>query len=369
MVLNNMQPRLARYRQFIEEQFLSSLTWNTDYSLERLSDRIRDAAKRGMYRKILFTGMGCSAIVSDVVKGFLAAEHSNLYIEVINDYDINYLFDVESLKNDDTLVVISSYSGHSQEPIMAYEKIKAYTDNIIFLTTGGKLQEIADKDDVSLMYWRLRSPDREYPLFHVPQYLGILLDVFFELGLLSSNYLNELSATQEFLKSLDTQNAKTVAQQLHDREIMLLASPKWHLSLLKLATMHFNEMAMAPAHRNFFNEFTHSEIAALSNPSSPKAVMLFEDPDENDYTKKKIANTKALLTSDIPQNANITYLSISLQGDTFLKKLFSALLFVQQVSLALGEYYDTPSRELISLAAGNPWYNQKTIQNEQVSTP
>lgn len=364
-----MQPRLARYRQFIEEQFIPSLTWNKDYSFERLSDRIRDTAKRGMYRKILFTGMGCSAIVSDVVKGFLTAENSNIYVEVINDYDINYLFDVESLKNGDTLVVISSYSGHSQEPIMAYERIKAYTDNIIFLTTGGKLQEITDRDGVSLIYWRLRNPDREYPLFHVPQYLGILLDVFFELGFLSSNYLSELSAAQDFLRSLDAQSAMAIARQLQNREIMLLASPKWHLSLLKLTTMHFNEMAMASAHRNFFNEFTHSEIAALSNPSSPKAVVLFEDADEDEYTKTKMANAKALLTSDVPQNVNITCLSIGLQGDTFLKKLFSTLLFVQQIALTLGEYYDTPSRELISLAAGNPWYNQKTIQGEQASTP
>lgn len=76
----------------------------------------------------------------------------------------------------------------------------------------------------------------------------------------------------------------------------MLASPKWHQSLLKLAKMHFNEMAMAPAARNYFHEFCHSEVATLSDPGCRHAVLLFRDTDDDAYTQAKMDNLAALLT-------------------------------------------------------------------------
>lgn len=49
------------------------------------------------------------------------------------------------------------------------------------------------------------------------------------------------------------------------------------------------------------------------------------------------------------------------------RQFFSTVQFIQYVSYFLGVYYDYESRELISMAAGNPWYNQKIIQKENKS--
>jgi glucose/mannose-6-phosphate isomerase len=89
--------------------------------------------------------MDCSAIVFDIVKGFFADQKIPIYVEVINDYEIDFLVSKEILQDGKTLVIISSYSGFSQEPINAYHKIKEYTKDIIFLTSGGKLEQIAKK--------------------------------------------------------------------------------------------------------------------------------------------------------------------------------------------------------------------------------
>lgn len=363
-----MQPRLKRYREFIEEQYVPSLLWNEDYSLERLSEKIKVAAKAGKYKKIIFTGMGCSAIVSDVLKGFFTTAGLSVYVEVINDYDIDYVLDKEGLKRGDTLVVISSYSGYSQEPIHAYHKIKKYTDNIVFLTSGGELERIADEEQIALIRWVLRQPDREYPLFHVPQYFGILLDIFYKLGIIDSNYFAELKRTSEFLSAFPQKKvgeAEALAKQLRDHNIIFVASPKWHLSLLKLADMHINEMSMTPAHRHYLHEFTHSEVATLSNPKTPQAVVVLRDDEDDEYTQRKIQNLQQLLTAPVQENKNIAFAPIDVEGKNFFEKFFSTLLFIQHVALSLGEYYDVSSRELISQAAGNPWYNQETIRNEQ----
>jgi len=362
-----MQPRLKRYKQFIEKEFISRLTRNKEYSLA-LKKELEDKIRSKQFSKILFTGMGCSAIVSDIIKGFFADQKIPIHVEVINDYEIDFLVNKEILQDGKTLVIISSYSGFSQEPINAYEKIKEYTKDIIFLTSGGKLEQIAKKENVSLIYWKIVNPDREYPLFYAPQYFVILLDVFYKLGMIRSNYESELKKAAEAIKKEFTKNkikeAEKVAKNLRNKDIILLASPKWYLTLLKLVKMHINEMAMAPAHRNFIHEFTHSEIAVLTNPKSKQALLIFRDKNEDNYTKNKIDNFIKILTEKVPQNKNITVQEIKINQKDFFQQFFFTLLFIQYISYFLGVYYNYKSRELISRAAQNPWYNIKTIKKE-----
>lgn len=368
MHLESYQPRLQRYQKFINKQFIDSLLWNKDYSIENIREDLKKKISSGQIKKIIFTGMGCSAIVSDLIKGFFADQKNSTYVDVINDYDLDILVDKADLMDEKTLIIVSSYSGHSQEPIHFYNKIKNLTPNIVFLTSGGKLADIATKDDISIIYWKLRNPDREYPLFHVTQYFSILLDAFFELKILKSNFQDVLKETTDYLKNEFTlekiEQANKLAQKLRDREIVFIASPKWYVSLLKLADMHFNEMSMASAHRNFFHEFTHSEIAAFSHPKQKMAIVLFRDIGDDQYINDKMDKFIKIITNPATQNENIELLEIVLNQQNFVSKLFSTLLFLNHMAYFLGLYYNTPSRELISTAAGNPWYSQEIIQSE-----
>jgi glucose/mannose-6-phosphate isomerase len=361
-------PRLSRYKRFLETEFLEGMLRNDEYSIELLKEDLLGKIKKKQFSKIVFTGMGCSAIVSDLIKGFFISEGIPIEVEVINDYDLEYLIGKKTLSSDSTLIIISSYSGHSQEPINAYNAMKKINKNIIFLTSGGKLGELGIREEVSIIYWRLKSPDREYPLFHVPQYLSILLNVFHGLGMLPSNYQRELTEMVSYLKEELSEEKKAqavyVAEQLKDRDIVLLATAKWYEVLLKIVKMHFNEMAMAPAHCNYFHEFCHSEVAVLSDPVSRQGIVLFKD-EEDDYTEEKIQNLMRLLSPDLKQNHNISFIQLEMNQDSFLKKLFSTLLFIHYVTYELGRYYNVSSRGLISGAAQNPWYSIETIKREE----
>lgn len=363
-----MQPRLKEYKQFIEKKYIDSLTKNKDYSLDGLKTELKQKIKLGHFRRIVFTGMGCSVIVAEIIKGFFIDQKIPISVEVVNDYELDYLIDREILKDDKTLFIISSYSGYSQEPVKFYEKIKKLTKNIIFLTSGGKLKKIAESENVSIIYWQLRNPDEQYSLFHAPQFFSILLDIFFELKIIKSNYQQELFKTTQYLKKEFSRQrivqAKQIAQKLKGREIVFLATPQWYLTLLKLVTMHFNEMAMAPAHRNYFHEFTHGEIVAFTQPKAKLAAVIFKDTQEDEYTKNKRRDLVNILTEKVKPNKNIEIVVINIKQSGFFKKFFSTLLFMQYIAYFLGVYYNTESRELIAKIAGNPWYKQISLNYE-----
>ncbi|MFC8627689.1 SIS domain-containing protein [Streptomyces anulatus] len=363
-----MFARLDRYADFLKARYRSDFLKPDEYSLDEITPELRESIKSGRFKRIVFSGMGCSAIVSDVIGTFLNAAGAGVEILVFNDYDFPYLVPRSVVEDEGTLFIISSYSGHSEEPVRVFRTLAGHYHRTLLLTSGGRLAELGREAGVSVARWELSEPDREYPLFHVGQYFAILLDMFLQLGLISGDHRAEVAElpghlAADFTPALE-EKARTTAQVSQDANIIMLASPKWYMSLLKLAKMHLNEMAMAPATRNYFHEFCHSEVATLSDPDRRYSVLLFRDPDDDAYTRHKMDNLVRLLTRDIPQNRNVVVTEIALDQPTFMRKYFTGLEFVQHTALQLGRFYDTRSRDLISEAAGNPWYHTTAIEAE-----
>jgi glucose/mannose-6-phosphate isomerase len=363
------ESRIVRYDSFINNEFLAGFLKGDEYSLEDMDDVLVKKIMSGQFRRIVFTGMGCSAIVSDVIRGYLIERGLALDIYVVNDYDFHFLVPDSVIEDEATLIIVSSYSGHSSEPVIAVQRLLHVGHRVLLLTSGGRLAEVGKENNISIMYWRLREPDREYPLFHVAQYFAILVDVFVKFGLLGPEHLDELPVLPEQLRAdFDEEKSeivRQVAEASRDANIILVAPPKWHESLLKLCKMHLNEIAMVPATRNYFHEFCHSEIASLSDPERRHTVLLFCDADSDEYTQKKTDNLERLLTAPVPQNKNVFVHRVELNQQGFLRNFFGALDFIQRLTLELGRYTNVASRELISEAAGNPWYHSTTIEAER----
>ena len=68
--------------------------------------------------------MGCSSVVSDIVKGFFLRERIPIHVEVINDYDSDWFIDRQVMKDDSTLMFIVCYSGWSVEPCLFFESME-----------------------------------------------------------------------------------------------------------------------------------------------------------------------------------------------------------------------------------------------------
>ncbi|GFH34804.1 SIS domain-containing protein [Streptomyces pacificus] len=363
-----MRPRLERYQEFLEQEYRSGFTKSDEYDISGVSEELAKKMRGGHFTRIVFSGMGCSAIVSDAIRVFFNSIRNDLEVHVFNDYDFAYLIPRSVIEDDRTLIVLSSYSGHSNEPVLAFHALSPMHHRVLLLTSGGRLGELGEEHGVSLARWTLGRPDREYPLFHVGQYFSILVDMFLKLGLLDKDHGPEVRALAQDLETDFTpalrELAADAAVRSEDSNIIMIGSPKWHESLLKLAKMHFNEIAMVPATRNYFHEFCHSEVATLSDPVRRHSILIFSDPEEDDYTRAKRENLVSLLTAPIPQNGNVTVTEVELDQPTFIRQYFTALEFVQYLVLDLGKARETASRNLISEAAGNPWYHGTTIEAE-----
>lgn len=364
-----MQPRLERLEPMLGDPLFESILWGHDYDLDGLNDDLKARIESKEIKRIVFYGMGCSSVVSDIVKGFFAMHDVPYEVRVVNDYDYQWFLSEDVLTDDQTLTVIVCYSGWSVEPCLFYDRMNELTENrnLIVLTGGGKIAEMCRRDGTSLIQYQLRHADREYPLYHVQQFFAIFLDVFHRLGMTESSYEKELRKAVEYLKfefnDATIERARMVAERMQNSRIALLATAKWYVPLLKQVAMFFNEIAMVPTHRHLLHEFSHTEVAAYSNPTEKQTIMIFRDIDDDQYTQEKIQTFERLFgDKSVPQNRNIELVIVDLDQSDFFQKFFYAHFFTVYASYFLGQAADVEGRDLISLAAKNPWWSEKNIE-------
>ncbi|GHJ33907.1 hypothetical protein TPA0910_83400 [Streptomyces hygroscopicus subsp. sporocinereus] len=364
-----VQPRLERLEPMLGNPLFESLLWGHEYDLSGLDESLRERIASGQFKRIVFYGMGCSSVVSDIVKGFFLSERIPVQVQVINDYDLEWFVDREVMKDPSTLTIIVCYSGWSVEPCLFYDTMREMTgnQNLIVLTGGGKIAGLCREHGSSLIQYKLRHADREYPLYHVQQFFAIFLDLFHQLGITQRSYKEELEESVTFLKNEFSEGtlkrAEAIAEKLRDSRIVLLGTADWYVTLLKQTTMFFNEIAMVPTHRNLLHEFSHTEVAAYSDPSGKQAMVVFRDANADDYTRNKIQTLEKLFgDKSVPQNRNIEFVTIDLDQENFFKKFFFGHFFTVYIAYYLGLHADVTGRDLISIAAGNPWWSQRSIE-------
>lgn len=363
-----MQGRLERLSPMLGDTLFDSILAGHEYDMSLLNEGLRERIASGRFNRIVFYGMGCSSVVSDIVKGFFLKEGIPIHVDVVNDYDFEWFVNPRNLADERTLTIIVCYSGWSVEPCLFYEKMRRLTGNknLVVLSGGGKIASLCQEQGTSLILYKLRYADREYPLYHVQQFFAIFLDLFHVLGITESSYRDELEECVRHLKhtfdGATLKRAEDIAERLQGSRIALLATADWYVALLKQTTMFFNEIAMVPTHRNLLHEFSHTEVAAYSDPAQKQAIVTIRDSSCDEYTKSKIDIMEKLFTEQVPQNQNIEFVIVDLDQDTFLKKFFFGHFFTVYIAYYLGRLADVTGRDLISIAAQNPWWSQQSIE-------
>ena len=142
---------------------------------KQVSDTIKNSESINLssnYNKVVIAGMGGSAIAGLIVKDLLP--QMNIVVER------NYI--PNTAINQNTLVIVSSYSGKTEETLSYYHSAKELTNNIFGITSGGELLETLKNDNKDCYVLPEGYPPRSAT--------GYSLTVLIKL--LNSNLLNDL---------------------------------------------------------------------------------------------------------------------------------------------------------------------------------
>jgi len=268
---------------------------------------------------IVLAGMGGSAIGGELASSYLRYE-LKIPFTVCRNYRL------PGYVNRNSLVIISSYSGNTEETISAFEDALARDANIVCITTGGKIAELADKHGCPIVKIPSGLQPRAalgfsvIPILFILKDLGlakfdetILTDLARGLKAYRGHYVREAGAEQN--------PAKQLAVKLHGKLPLIYSGPDLFDAVATRWKGQFCENAETLAFHNYFSEFNHNELVGFNKINhfreSLVAVIL---RDSSDHVR--IAKRMSVIAEQL-QEKGIEVVNVFSQGDFPLGRIFS----------------------------------------------
>ena len=284
---------------------------------------------------LLYVGMGGSAIAGDLIKDILFDS-----LKVPSNVVRGYLAPAYCTEN--TLTIASSYSGNTEETLSAVQAAAAKGSQVVVVTSGGKIKELAEKNGWSLIIIPQGYQPRQalgyifFTLYHVLGNTGLISDYQKNLGYL-------IDAAKHWAKIYDYPNSAAsvlpfdMANKIRGRIPIIYSSAPLLRTVGVRWRNQINENAKSMAFSNAFPELNHNEIVGWeceTNLGKNFIVILLENEDPHPRIKKRIEITKEII-----KKKGVEVIDLYSAGKDPLEKVFSLIVLGDWVSYYLALAY------------------------------
>ena len=234
-------------------------------------------------KNIVVIGMGGSAIGGDLVRSYLS---SKLLIpfQVVRNYVLPEYVD------DETLVIVSSYSGNTEETLSALDDAIGRKAMIAAISTGGMLEDVCKLNEIPMA----KLPEGMQPRAAIGfSFVPTLL--FFEKIKLVKNLTKEVESAitllkktrQEFIEdnNIDSNPAKRIAKTCHGKIPIIYTGP----TVTDIVGVRWKgqicENAKNLAFVNHYAEFNHNELVGWADSAKAlkKHLVVIQLHDSDDH--------------------------------------------------------------------------------------
>jgi glucose/mannose-6-phosphate isomerase len=244
------------------------------------SDSIEIPESYKTVNRVVLLGMGGSGAANEAAKEILLKY--GMPIESIHDYDLLGYVD------ENTLVIASSYSGNTEEPLQAFAAARNKGSKLFAITTGGKLKELVGEYDCPSFLINFKAqPRMAFAYLFMP-----LLRIFMKLDIFSPDFdkndnWNELEKLTKSLSpefSTEENIAKSIALSIQNKLPVIYSSPLLKSCGLRLKNQ-FNENYKSFAIHEYLPELNHNSIEGYGQRTIPVSVILMNSAFDSDRIK------------------------------------------------------------------------------------
>ena len=265
--------------------------------IENFDNQIEEALKIGSAAKlsasnkeikhVLVTGLGGSGIGGTLV-GHLISANAKLPYQVNKDYFLpNYV-------NENTLVIVSSYSGNTEETLQAMEVAMEKGAQIACICSGGKVEHIAKKNGYDYITIPGGMPPRSCLGYSFVQILFILgfhkiIDLDYKTSL--QNSINLLRRDKDIIK----ETSQSIANKLFNKYPVIYSGSDYEAVGIRFR-QQLNENSKILCSHHVFPEMNHNELVGWAKSYDNIAVLMIENEDDYSRTKKRMDICKEIFS-------------------------------------------------------------------------
>jgi glucose/mannose-6-phosphate isomerase len=268
----------------------------------------------GRFQRVVLAGMGGSWMAGALVRDVQLARAPIL---IHRSYELP-----TDLPTEGTLVVVSTYSGDTEETLSAYEAARARGLPLVGITRGGRLAAWCRRDGVPLVCIPADPPTMQ-PRCATGYMVGILVRLLERLGLADVDAAARITALAQRLNQfmpIARQRGTELAAKLVSATPIVYASPPY-ATVARIIKIKFNENSKIPAFWNVFPELNHNEMIGWTMPRGQYQFVMLRDAAERPRILRRM-DLMAELLGELGLPSHV----VPIEGQTDLEKLFTTLL-------------------------------------------
>lgn len=269
-----------------------------DQLIERFPAQLVEAMEIGENATILpydhelnlvyVAGLGGSGIGGDFVSELISDECKIPYI-------VGKGYSIPAFINHNSLAIVSSYSGNTEETLTALEALQKTGAKIIVVSSGGKLVEIAKENgyDYILVPGDWPSPRACLGFSFVQQ-----LYIMEKLGYISDAFKSQLRASIDLIK-FDNEDIKAqalrIAKQLHKKTPIIYTTDRMESVAVRLR-QQINENSKMLCWHHVIPEMNHNELVGWKDQRNDVAVLYLRNKDDYPRNAVRIDINKKIIS-------------------------------------------------------------------------
>lgn len=291
-----------------------SIVFNQPEQITHSLEVNKDVRVEGEFDEIILAGMGGSGHPGDLLN---ALQVTKIPLRVHRSYGLPKLYGRKPL------VIVSSYSGNTEEALSAYQAAREQGLGLMVNTAGGKLAEWCKRDKTPLVKIDFAGQQPRHTLF--ASFVGLAT------ALKNSGLADDIS---EDLRRVATALPASIASleepghsqaKIFNGKIPVITTSKTLSFAAQNFKIQINENAKHPAFWNDFPELNHNEMVGFSRTDvSPNnfSVLIIRDSADHPRVKARME-----VTAELYRNWGLDVSIFDVAGQTLLEKMFYAIIF------------------------------------------
>lgn len=332
---------LSQIKSLDKSGMLQSIEFLDEQCAEAFNDLkgVNFPADLSQAKNIVVAGMGGSALGAHIIDSLFSGE-LKVPLEIVNDYHL------PAYVSKETLVILSSYSGSTEETVSCLKEVQALGCRVIVLTAGKDLAEYKTQNKLAGYIFNPHFNPCGSPRMGLGYSLFGMMLIFGKLGLIKF----EETEIKKAIKTIEKYNeafgvaamsANNPAKQLASKmkgKIPVYFSSGFLAGNMHTAANQLNENAKSFAAWFLLPEINHHLMEGLVFPEELKkqlAFVFFESELNEERVQKRFA-----LTKEVAAQKGMETLSYVFQEKTKLGQVFEMLVLGSYVSFYLAMLYN-----------------------------
>ncbi len=284
------------------------------------------------FSNIVVTGLGGSGIGGSIVQNYV-------FDKLKIPFFVNKDYFLPAFVNKHSLVIVCSYSGNTEETLMAMQQARKMKANIICITSGGKVAEFAGAKHYDCILVPAGMPPRSCLGYSLVQ----LLCVLYNFGYIGNNFEREIKAAIKLMKNnqADIQKkAMAIAKKIEGKMPIVYSSSAIEGVAIRFR-QQLNENSKLLSWQGAVPEMNHNELVGWRDDATDKAVILLRNEDDFNRVQARMEIGKKIM-----KKYNASIIEIYSEGKTYWEKIFYLIHLTDWVSVFLADLRNVDATEV-----------------------